>query len=301
MNTVQDQGNETQQGTQQNGQGFAQAASSQSNGASQSAAPTRRMLYRSPTEKIVGGVCGGVAEYLNINPVLVRVIWIVATFATWGGGFLAYLMLALFLPTGTNNTGQVAPPALQLSQQGITWAAGILMALGGFWLLANLGILPGLWGAFWTIVGVLFWPALLIGAGYLLWRANTQRNVDQDVADAAAKVKGAMGSMGEKLPSGDQVKDSFANMRNSMPVKRSQTSRVFMGVCGGLGERYGIDPNLIRLIWAAFAVGTMGLGAALYALVGVLMPDGNAPIVPVANSNGAGQVQNIDIVDGDAG
>ena len=73
-----------------------------------------------------------------------------------------------------------------------------------------------------------------------------------------------------------------------------------MGVCGGLGERYGIDPNLIRLIWAAFAVGTMGLGAALYAVVGLLMPEGNASIVPATNGNGAVQVQNIDIVDGSA-
>ena len=286
MNTVQDQTGATQQGSQQNGQ---------------NAVPVRRMLYRSATDKIIGGVCGGVAEYLGINPVLVRVIWIVATFATWGGGFLAYLMLALFLPVGDNRVGQVVPPALQLSQKGITWAAGILMGLGGFWLLANLGILPGLWGAFWTIVGVLFWPVLLIGAGYLLWRANTQRNVDQDIADATAKVKGAMGSMGEKLPSGDQVKDGFTNLRNSVPVKRSTTNRVFMGVCGGLGERYGIDPNLIRLIWAAFAVGTLGLGAMLYAVVGLFMPDGNAPIVPVnGQAQGAVKVQDIDITDGSA-
>ncbi len=286
MNTVQDQTGATQQGTQQNGQ---------------NAVPVRRMLYRSATDKIIGGVCGGVAEYLGINPVLVRVIWIVATFATWGGGFLAYLMLALFLPVGDNRMGQVAPPALQLSQKGITWAAGILMGLGAFWLLANVGILPGLWGTFWTIVGVVFWPALLIGAGYLLWRANTQRNVDQDIADATAKMKGAMGSMGEKLPSGDQVKDGFTNLRNSVPVKRSTTNRVFMGVCGGLGERYGIDPNLIRLIWAAFAVGTMGLGAVLYAVVGLFMPDGNAAIVPVnGQAQSAVKVQDIDITDGSA-
>ena len=286
MNTVQDQTGATQQGSQQNGQ---------------NAVPVRRMLYRSATDKIIGGVCGGVAEYLGINPVLVRVIWIVATFATWGGGFLAYLMLALLLPVGDNRVGQVAPPAVQLNQQGITWAAGILVGLGAFWLLANLGILPGLWGAFWTIVNVLFWPTLLIGAGYLLWRANTQRNVDQDIADATAKVKGAMGSMGEKLPSGDQVKDGFTNLRNSVPVKRSTTNRVFMGVCGGLGERYGIDPNLIRLIWAAFAVGTLGLGAMLYAVVGLFMPDGNAPIVPVnGQAQGAVKVQDIDITDGSA-
>lgn len=295
MNTVQDQVNTTQQ----NGSATGQAAPA-GNGA-QNALPTRRMLYRSANDKIIGGVCGGVGEYLGINPVLVRVIWIVATFATWGGGLLAYLMLALFLPVGDNRAGQMAPPAVQLSQKGITWAAALLMGLGGFWLLANLGIVPGLWRTFWTAVNVLFWPVLLFGAGYLLWRAHTERNVDQEVADAAAKVKSAMGTMGEKLPSGDEIKSGFVNMRDSVPVKRSQTNRVFMGVCGGLGERYGIDPNLIRLIWAAFAVGTMGLGAVLYAVVGVFMPDGNAPIVPVTqatNGNGAVKVQDIDIIDG---
>ena len=74
-----------------------------------------------------------------------------------------------------------------------------------------------------------------------------------------------------------------------------------MGVCGGLGERYGIDPNLIRLIWAAFAVGTLGLGAMLYAVVGLFMPDGNAAIVPVnGQAQSAVKVQDIDITDGSA-
>ena len=98
-------------------------------------ASARRMLYRSPTDKLVGGVCGGIAEYLGWDPVLVRVLWVVATFATWGGGFLAYILLAMFLPTGTNKVGQLRPPAIELSQKGVTWAAALLMGLGGLWLL----------------------------------------------------------------------------------------------------------------------------------------------------------------------
>lgn len=231
---------------------------------------TKRMLYRHPTDKVIGGVCGGIAEYFGWDPVLVRVLWVVATFATWGGGLLAYVLLALFLPTGDNKVGQLRPPALELSQKGVTWAAGVLMAVGGLWLLANLGILPGLWGAFWTIVAVLFWPAVLIGAGYLLLRANSQRNLDQEVVDAARKVKE---SVNGAVPTSDEFKAGLNRVRAGMPLQRSRTNRMISGVCGGMGEKFGVDANLIRLIWVAFTLGTMGFGALLYAGMALLMPE----------------------------
>ena len=244
---------------------------SQSNGAEQTTMNTKRMLYRHPTDKVIGGVCGGIAEYFGWDPVLVRVLWVVATFATWGGGFLAYILLALFLPTGDNKVGQLRPPALELSQKGVTWAAGVLMALGGLWLLANLGILPGLWGAFWTIVAVIFWPAVLIGAGYLLLRANSQRNLDQEMVDAARKVKE---SVNGAVPSSDEFKAGLNRVRSGMPLQRSRTNRMISGVCGGMGEKFGVDANLIRLIWVAFTLGTMGFGALVYAGMVLLMPEG---------------------------
>lgn len=245
-------------------------ATSQTNGAEKTTMNTKRMLYRHPTDKVIGGVCGGIAEYFGWDPVLVRVLWVVATFATWGGGLLAYVLLALFLPTGDNKVGQLRPPALELSQKGVTWAAGVLMAVGGLWLLANLGILPGLWGAFWTIIAVLFWPAVLIGAGYLLLRANSQRNLDQEVVDAARKVKE---SVNGAVPTSDEFKAGLNRVRAGMPLQRSRTNRMISGVCGGMGEKFGVDANLIRLIWVAFTLGTMGFGALLYAGMALLMPE----------------------------
>ena len=49
-------------------------------------------------------------------------------------------------------------------------AVALLIGLGALWLLTNVGILPRLFSVAWAVVGVLFWPALLIGAGYLLLR-----------------------------------------------------------------------------------------------------------------------------------
>jgi phage shock protein PspC (stress-responsive transcriptional regulator) len=298
MNTVNDTLNATSNGpanpgAQQPNQGLPAWMLTENGSNNQSAAATRRMLYRHPSDKLIGGVCGGLAEYLNWNPVIVRVLWVVATFATWGGGILAYLLLVMFLPTGTNMVGQVRPPAVELNQKGVTWAAGLLIGFGGLWLLLNLGILPGMWRVFWGLVGVIFWPALLIGAGYLLLRANRQSDLNQDILESARKMTS---SVGEKLPSGDQVKTGFAHLQQSMPLRRSRTNRMFMGVCGGMAEKFGIDANLIRLIWAAFAIGTLGLGALLYGLVGLLLPEAGT-LQPAGSANGAGpeKVQNISI------
>lgn len=55
-----------------------------------------KKLYRSMTNKKLCGVCGGIAEYFEIDPSVVRILWII--FACFGGGLLAYLICALFIP-----------------------------------------------------------------------------------------------------------------------------------------------------------------------------------------------------------
>ena len=56
-----------------------------------------RRLYRSKKDKIIGGVCGGIAEYLNIDPVIIRILWIVGILM-WGAGILAYLIAWIIIP-----------------------------------------------------------------------------------------------------------------------------------------------------------------------------------------------------------
>jgi phage shock protein C len=50
-----------------------------------------RRLYRSTTNKIIGGVCGGLGEYFDLDPVLVRVITVLLVFAT-GFVIVAYII-----------------------------------------------------------------------------------------------------------------------------------------------------------------------------------------------------------------
>lgn len=56
-----------------------------------------RRLYRSRDERVVGGVCGGLAEYFGIDPLIVRIITVALVFAG-GAGFLAYLAAWLLVP-----------------------------------------------------------------------------------------------------------------------------------------------------------------------------------------------------------
>ncbi|NMB02066.1 MAG: PspC domain-containing protein [Firmicutes bacterium] len=55
-----------------------------------------RRLYRSRDKKI-GGVCGGIAEFFNIDPTVIRVIWAILAFA-YGTGVLAYFIAWLIIP-----------------------------------------------------------------------------------------------------------------------------------------------------------------------------------------------------------
>jgi len=59
-------------------------------------AKTKR-LYRSKKNRIIGGVCGGIAEYVNTDPTLIRLLWVLATLL-WGAGLFAYIIAWIIIP-----------------------------------------------------------------------------------------------------------------------------------------------------------------------------------------------------------
>ena len=60
-----------------------------------------KRFYLSRTDKKIAGVCGGLAEYFNIDPLLVRVLFLVAFFG-FGCGLMAYIVLWLLAPRTPN-------------------------------------------------------------------------------------------------------------------------------------------------------------------------------------------------------
>lgn len=58
----------------------------------------RKRLYKSTIDKKICGVCGGVAEYFEFDPTIVRLAWVLFT-ALGGSGIIAYIIAAIVMPT----------------------------------------------------------------------------------------------------------------------------------------------------------------------------------------------------------
>lgn len=58
----------------------------------------KKRLFRSTKEKMIGGVCGGLAEYFNIDPTIVRLAWAFISLASVGFGVVAYFIAWIIVP-----------------------------------------------------------------------------------------------------------------------------------------------------------------------------------------------------------
>ena len=156
-------------------------------------------LERSTTNKVVAGVCGGIAEYLQIDATIVRVFFVIATLMTAGLGFLGYLVLMVMMPlpgrpapfvstpfvgssastaatdtgSSTADTTMVTPPVARVddpatAERRRATFGYFLVALGVVFLLANLG-------AFRIVRWDLVWPLVFVGAGVLLLAQRVRR------------------------------------------------------------------------------------------------------------------------------
>lgn len=139
-------------------------------------------LYKSRKNKMLAGVCGGIAEYFDVDPVLVRIIFIVFTIF---GGFavLAYIIGAIIMPYPPPEPGELAaasatPPApLPLTPAAPTTPAHnngalivgvILVVLGAYFLMRNIPVFHDFyWRLHWHIHDYIV-PAILIMIGTAL-------------------------------------------------------------------------------------------------------------------------------------
>ena len=128
-------------------------------------------LMRSETDKMIAGVCGGLADYLNIDPVLVRLAFVVLFLAS-GIGLAIYALLWLILPTPSR-----AQPVIRVMDESVADDPADLKTR--FSPAATVGVIMILFGAFFLLsqfgwVNSAFWPIVLIGAGlfYLIRRGR---------------------------------------------------------------------------------------------------------------------------------
>lgn len=145
-------------------------------------------LERSRVNRVISGVCGGIAEYLDIDATFVRVVMVILAFP-FGIGVLLYFLLLFLMP----NSGEAAPfvrpvggtapidaaaptsstPGPRLSDPAEVerrrYGLGVLLvALGVLFLLGNLGVLRFIE---WRVI----WPLVLIAIGIYLVAQRSRR------------------------------------------------------------------------------------------------------------------------------
>jgi phage shock protein C len=131
-------------------------------------APPTKTLRRSRTNRIVAGVCGGIAEYLGMDPVLVRIVMVVLALAG-GGGVVLYLLAWVLIPEEDASDGSpnVAPASTSGFERGQLVVGVVLIAIGAIFLIQ---ILAPRFGRY-------FWPVAFIAVGLaIIVQAARQRS-----------------------------------------------------------------------------------------------------------------------------
>jgi phage shock protein C len=213
-----------------------------------------KRLYRSRTDRIVGGVCGGFAEYLEIDPTVIRLLWIISMLI-FGFGLLLYIIALFIIPNNpfqqspkTSDTpaqGEQSPPVSPHHSDWNLVIGIVLLILGVLFLLGQFDVFGYHWVRFYFFPWRLFWPLLIIGAGiYFIVSGTTIHDAVNGVRRRAASSK----------------------------LRKSRTDKMLFGVCGGLGKSFDIDPTVVRILWAIGSLLSGGVFFLIYIVLAVIMP-----------------------------
>lgn len=215
----------------------------------QAASAGLKRLYKSRRDKIIDGVCGGIAEYFNVDATIIRILFVAMAFLG-GAGVILYLVGMVLMPANPEHLASGAVSAGREKNLTLVWGS-ILVVLGVVLLLSNLGLFAfyRVWEMSW---GIVFAAALiLLGLAII---SRERRIVSSGSTEAAAPQSGAAA----EVPGPE--------------LKRSRTNRKFFGVCGGLGSYFRVDPTVARILFVVVGLASFGLALLVYLLLAILMP-----------------------------
>ncbi|QAT62323.1 MULTISPECIES: PspC domain-containing protein [Tissierellales] len=130
-----------------------------------------RKIYRSKDNKIISGVCGGLGEYFNVDPSIMRLLWIILAFVTAGFAIIAYFICALVIPQGDSDVIYYGDDDDNTFKNNSSFIGIVLIIFGSFMLIKKL--FPW-FTAKWFNIGR-YWPILLIIAGiYIIYTQRKQ-------------------------------------------------------------------------------------------------------------------------------
>ena len=223
----------------------------------QSPGPQRPPLRRSKDDRVIAGVCGGVARTLGIDPIIVRVL--VAAFTLAGGaGLIAYILAWILIPEDDG----IAVINADRSRPGKLMLAIVIAALG---LAAMSSLFPwsgqNMFGLFlFVLIAVVVWQAF--GQDWL--RGGSSTDWQSKIADANAKVADATAKVAEAAATAGAAAGAAAGAyKGYTPPQRSVLGRIVWNlliiVAGGA----------IALDWSGGTVNVPVVLAIMLAIVGV--------------------------------
>jgi phage shock protein C len=212
-----------------------------------------KRLYKSRADKMIDGICGGFAEYLEVDSTLVRLAFVLLAFMG-GFGVLLYFIAMIVMPV---NPGQVSAAPVDSSRRepgntGTFWGI-LLIVVGGLWFLTNVGF--RLWSHWWHLPWGLAVPILLIFVGAYLLAQNSKGGINASVAAP----QGSTASPGQP---------GVAARR----LYRSRFDKKLFGVCGGVAAYFNIDPTFVRILFVVSALVSFGTMLLLYLIMAVVIP-----------------------------
>lgn len=129
-----------------------------------------KRLYRSRTNRVWAGVAGGLGTYFNVDPTVIRLIFVVLGLLAFGSGIILYLILWIIIPEESQVYASGSQPSAGATSARATsggWIVGVaLIAMGALFLLRN--FVP--WFSFGSL-----WPLLLIVLGLALLFGRNRR------------------------------------------------------------------------------------------------------------------------------
>ena len=221
-----------------------------------------KRLYKSRTDRMIDGICGGIAEYFGLDSTLVRIAWVLLTILG-GAGILIYIIAMIVMPVNP----VVAAPPVQQKQSGANhkfWGV-LFIVVGALWLLSNFGF--SIWHDWWNFSWGVILPLILILAGVAFMFGG--RNY---VSSPAASPETAGGE-----PAQTPVEPVTPRVSR---LYRSKLDRKMFGICGGLGEYFRIDSTIVRILFVISAFASFGVTLLLYVIMAFIVPE--EPIVSQA-------------------
>ncbi len=221
-----------------------------------------KKLYKSRRNRMIDGVCGGIAEYFGVDVTIIRILFVLLGLMG-GTGLLVYVTAMIIMPT---NLDFDTPADVQPVQGNGKRFWGIMLILVGTTILfVNLGLTSGL--PWWSFSGTVIFPILMIAAGLLIF-LNVLRKppaeADGDAAGDAAKANDPIGG----TPEGETMKQ-----KQVKELRRSIRNRKLFGVCGGLADYFSIDATIVRLAFVVLVFASFGWALLIYIALGILMPE----------------------------